>query len=150
MIREAFYELDNSSSSQFYPEELKFTQRLGLHQFEYDGHVRAGVLAKLLGKDKGDLVYWYETFTERYNKNKKCYERKRSYSTKPENVNLYEYKLLLLKKLNDTLEIAGFNVAELKSKLLNIEPVNDHCMIGIASHEGNNKQQRQIATREYE
>jgi hypothetical protein len=52
----AFCELDNSSSSQFYSEELKFTQRLGLHQFEYDGHVRAGVLANYLIKTK---AIWY-------------------------------------------------------------------------------------------
>ena len=58
-------------------EELKYTQRLNLHSYEYEPGVRAGVLAKLFGKDKGDLVYWYETFTEEYVKSKKCWKRKR-------------------------------------------------------------------------
>ena len=33
---------------------------------------------------------------------------------KPEKINLEEYKNLLLKKLKDTLEIAGFNVIDLR------------------------------------
>ena len=47
-------------------EELKYTHRLNLHSYEYEPGVRAGVLGKLLGKDKGDLVYWYDTYTEGY------------------------------------------------------------------------------------
>lgn len=39
---------------------------------------------------------------------------------KPENLNLDEYKNLLLNKLKDSLEIAGFNIADLKQEL--IEP----------------------------
>jgi hypothetical protein len=81
-------------------------------------HGRACKLGKLFGKDKGDLVYWYETYTEEYVKSKKCYKRKKSYSIKPENLNLYEYKNFILKKLKDTLEIAGFNFLELKEKLI--------------------------------
>ena len=69
MIKEAFTELD--SRHLIAEEELKYTQRLNLHSYEYKPGVRAGVLAKLLGKDKGDLVYWYETFTEEYIESKK-------------------------------------------------------------------------------
>ena len=29
-------------------------------------HVRTGILAKLLDKDKGDLVYWYKTYEKEY------------------------------------------------------------------------------------
>jgi DNA polymerase, archaea type len=75
------------------------------------------VLAKLLGKDKGDLVYWYETFTETYVKSKKSWKKKKDYSIKPENLNLDEYKELLLNKLKDSLEITGFNIDDLRSQL---------------------------------
>ena len=62
MIKEAFTELDSSRLNA--EEELKYTHRLNLHSYEYEHGVRAGVLAKLFGKDRGDLVYWYETHTE--------------------------------------------------------------------------------------
>ena len=115
LIKEAFTELDSSRLNA--EEELKYTQRLNLHSYEYEPGVRAGVLAKLLGKDKGDLIYWYETFAEEYVKSKKCWKRKRSYSVKPEKINLNEYKNLLLKKLKDTLEI-GFNMSGLRQEKL--------------------------------
>ena len=54
----------------------------------YKSYVRTGILAKLLDKDKGDLVYWYETYTEVYVKSKQCWKRKRDYSIKPENLKL--------------------------------------------------------------
>jgi Rad3-related DNA helicase len=79
--------------------------------------VRTGRLAKLLVKDKGDLVYWYETYTEEYDKRKQCWKRKKSYSVKPENLNLDTYKNLLLNKLTDTLEIAGFKMNDLMSHM---------------------------------
>ncbi len=37
----------------------------------------------------------------------------------PRNLNLQQYKFILLDKLKDTLEIAGFNVAEIHSEILN-------------------------------
>ena len=115
LIKEAFTELNSGRFNA--EEELKYTQRLNLHSYEYGHGVRAGVLAKLLGKDKGDLVYWYETYTEEYVESKKCWKRKRrSYSVKPEKINLEEYKNFLLKKLKDTLQIAGFNVNHLKQE----------------------------------
>jgi len=40
--------------------------------------VRTGALAKLLGKDKGDLVYWYDTSTEVYVKSKNAGRGKRA------------------------------------------------------------------------
>lgn len=70
-----------------------------------------GVLAKLFNKDKGDLVYWYETLPTTGNNRK-------SFHIIPRNLNLEKYKLLLLKKLSDTLEIAEFNILDLKSQLL--------------------------------
>ena len=118
MIAEAYDELDGGSIN--HPEELKFTQRLKLYPYEYKDHVRTGILAKLLDKDKGDLVYWYETYTQQYVKSKQCWKRKKGYSVKVENLNLDEYKNLLLNKLKDSLEIAGFNMATLEREL--IEP----------------------------
>ena len=44
-------------------------------------------------------------------------KRKKSYSVKPDNLNLDEYKNLLLKKLTDSLEITGFNMDDLRLQL---------------------------------
>jgi DNA polymerase, archaea type len=114
MIQEAHDELDGGSIN---PEELKFTQRLKLHPYEYEEHVRTGILAKLLDKDKGDLVHWYETYENIYVESKQCWKKKKSYSVKPDNLNLDEYKNLLLKKLADSLEITGFNMDDLRLQL---------------------------------
>jgi DNA polymerase I len=112
MIKEAYDELDNSHIN--FAEELKFTQRLMKHPYEYKGHPRIIELAKLLDKDKGDLVHWYETFTKEYVKSKQCWRRKKGYSVKSDNLNLDEYKNLLLNKLQDSLEITGFNMDDLR------------------------------------
>jgi hypothetical protein len=56
--------------------------------------------------------------TEGYVESKKCWKRKKSYSDKPENLNLEEYKNHLFKKLKDTLEIAGFDIDDLKQQEL--------------------------------
>jgi DNA polymerase elongation subunit (family B) len=114
MIQQAYDEVDGGSIN---PEELKFTQRLKLHPHEYKDHVRTGILAKLLHKYKGDLVYWYETYEDIYVESRHCWRRKKRYSVKPENLNLDEYKNVLLNKLKDSLEIAGFNMDELKLQL---------------------------------
>jgi DNA polymerase, archaea type len=113
MIKEAYDELDSGRIN--VAEELKFTQRLMKYPEEYKDHVRTGKLARLLDKDKGDLVYWYETYTEEYHKSKQCLKRKKSYSIEPgENLNLEAYKNLLLNKLKDSLEITGFNIDDLR------------------------------------
>jgi hypothetical protein len=105
-------------------EELKFTQRLTKYPDEYTEHVRTGILANLLGKDKGDLVYWYETFTEVYVKSKQCWKKKKGYSVKPENLNLDGYKELLFNKLTDSLEIAGFKMDDLRQSLTNATTIS--------------------------
>ena len=92
MIQEAYDELESGRINS--PEELKFTQRLKFHSYEYKDHVRTGVLAKLLNKDKGDLVHWYETFEDEYIESKQSWKREKSYSINPENLNLEEYKLV--------------------------------------------------------
>ena len=61
----------------------------------------------------------YGTHTEGYVESKKCWKKKRnSYSVKAEKINLEEYKNLLLEKLKDTLEIAGFNMNDLSQEKL--------------------------------
>ncbi|MGB8935122.1 MAG: DNA polymerase domain-containing protein [Candidatus Nitrosopolaris sp.] len=75
MIKEAFQELDGGQINR--AEELKFTQRLKKYPDEYKSHPRIVELAKLLEKDKGDLVYWYETSTEVYVKSKQCWKKKK-------------------------------------------------------------------------
>ena len=86
MIQEAYDELDCDRINVV--EELKFTQRLTKYPDEYTDHVRTGILAKLLDKDKGDLVYWYKTYEKEYDKSKQCWKKKKSYSVKPDNLNL--------------------------------------------------------------
>jgi DNA polymerase, archaea type len=77
MIQEAYDELYSDCIN--VAEELKFTQRLMKYPDEYKDRVRTGKLAKLLGKDKGDLVYWYETFTETYVKSKQSCKKKKDW-----------------------------------------------------------------------
>lgn len=64
--------------------------------------------------EKGDLVYWYETYEYGHVGNKQYWKRKKGYSIKPENLNLDEYKNLLLNKLTDSL---GFNMDDLRLQL---------------------------------
>jgi len=121
-MQEAYDELDGGCIDP--AEELKFTQRLKKYPDEYKDHVRTGILAKLLDKDKGDLVHWYETYTKIYVKSKQCWKRKRDYSIKPENLNLDAYNNLLFNKLKDTLEIACFNIAALERELIESNTIN--------------------------
>jgi DNA polymerase elongation subunit (family B) len=59
LLKAAFADLDNNNFNR--EQDMKFTQRLRKYLHEYDNNTWTGVLAKLLDKDKGDLVYWYET-----------------------------------------------------------------------------------------
>ena len=67
--------------------------------------------------EKGDLVYWYETYEYGYVGSKQYWKKKKGYSIKPENPNLDAYKSLLLNKLKHSLEITGFNVDDLRLQL---------------------------------
>ena len=61
-------------------------------------------------------MYWYETYMQEYVKSKQCLEKEKVYSVKPQNLNLDEYKNLLVNKLRDSLEIAGFNIAAIQKR----------------------------------
>lgn len=78
MIQETYNELDSSNIN--LAEELKFTQRLRLklYRYEYEDHVRTGIFAELFEKDKGELVYWYETYTQEYVKSKQYWKWKKA------------------------------------------------------------------------
>ena len=52
-------------------------------------------------------MYWYESSSN-----------KRGYSTKVKDLSVRKYKQILWNKIEDMLEIAGFNVAKIKQDLL--------------------------------
>jgi DNA polymerase elongation subunit (family B) len=117
LLKEAIFELDNvtSKSSKSVQTELKFTQRLKKDPSEYKEDVRTGKLGRLLVKDKGEEVHWYET-TFRDEQTKGNYSFLVPYDLK--SLNLIEYKHLLLRKLKDTLEITNMNFKQLELELL--------------------------------
>jgi DNA polymerase, archaea type len=114
LIDQAFYEL---KSGRVCHEDLAFITKLSKEPEEYKNeNDRIRVSAKMLGVHKGDTVYWYETLFESLHE--KSNKRISTYSTKPENLNLEKYKRLLLSKLNDILEITGFDMEGLRSQIL--------------------------------
>ncbi len=122
LLNEAVFDLKNN----IYPcekkieKELKFTQRLKKNPNDYNESVRTGVLGRLLEKDKGEEVYFYE-ITGIDNTTKESYSITVPSSN---NINIKKYKSLLLDKLEDTLEIAGFNTIKIRTEILeNIIPL---------------------------
>jgi len=125
MLKEAIFELDNviSKSSKSIENELKFTQRLKKDPGEYNEEVRTGKLGRLLGKDKDEEVHWYETTcTDEQTKGNYSFLVPRDLK----NLNLAEYKRLLLNKLEDTLEITNINFKQLELELVQQTLPLDH------------------------
>lgn len=94
--------------------KLKFIQRLKKYPNEYEQSVRSGRIGRLLGKDKGEEIYWYEI-------KHKDKDTEGNYSViipASENLDLDYYKRMLIDKLKDTLEITGFDVTGLRSEIL--------------------------------
>jgi ATP-dependent DNA helicase DinG len=97
LIDQAFHELESGKVSY---EDLAFVAKLSKEPEEYRSeNNRMKVLAMMLGAQKGDIVRWYETLPHTSNT--------RTFSIKPENLNLEKYKTILFSKLNDILEITG-------------------------------------------
>jgi hypothetical protein len=125
ILKESFFELENviCTSKNSIEKELKFTQRLKKYPHEYAKGVRPGILGKLLEKDKGEQVHWFET-------NAKDKETGGYFSIVTplyENINLQAYKNLLLDKLKDTLEISGFDAVAIKQEIINRTlPINSY------------------------
>jgi len=113
MMKEAFYESKEICNNRLRIEnELKFTHRLKKYVYEYAEHVRTGIIARLLEKDKGDIIHWYETVKEvKITKNGKQ-KIVKGYSITPDNLNIEYYKKALTTKLRDTLEITEIRQLE--------------------------------------
>jgi DNA polymerase elongation subunit (family B) len=106
IIREAFENLDYG---RFEAKDMQFTEQLDKNPNQYpnDKDIRVKVLGLELGAGKGELVYWYESLAN-----------KRGYSTKIKDLSVKKYKQTLWDKIDDMLEIAGYNVAKIKQDLL--------------------------------
>ena len=116
LLEEAIFELEHSIciSSNIIEKELKFKQRLKKHPNEYNKSVRAGLLGKLLEKDKGEEIYWFETNC----KNKDTNSNYSIITPSSENINLLYYKKFFVDKLKDTLEIIGLDLTNIKVAIL--------------------------------
>lgn len=117
MLNEAVFELENvmCKSPHNIQKELQFTQKLRYHPRDYKTKSKVAIVGKLLEKDKGEEVYWHGTID-------KDEQTKGNYSfnlPKPNNINLQKYISILLDKLNDTLEITGFDIIKIRSEVMN-------------------------------
>jgi hypothetical protein len=65
------------------------------------------VLGLELCEGKGELVYWYESLSN-----------KRGYSTKVKDLSVKKYKQILWDKIEDMLEIAGYDIAATEQELI--------------------------------
>lgn len=117
MLNEAVFELENviCKSPDNIQKELRFISKLKKQPDEYKTKSKFPISGKLLEKDKGEEVYYYETID-------KDEQTKGNYSVTlptPDNINLQKYKTILLDKLKDTLEITGFDIVKIRSEMLN-------------------------------
>ena len=113
LLEESFYELEEiiCKNQKKIEQELKFSQRLKKSHYEYKENVRTGVLARLLHKDKGEVVFWYEINDEDKSTNG-------TFTIKTPTsgiININKYKSYLINKLSDTLEITGLDITGLRS-----------------------------------
>jgi DNA polymerase elongation subunit (family B) len=106
VIEQAFEDLDYG---RFDPKDMQFTEQLDKspNQYPNDKDIRVKVLGLELGASKRELVYWYESLAN-----------KTGYSTKVKDLSVTKYKQILWDKIEDILEIADYNVAEIKQDLL--------------------------------
>ena len=106
VIKQAFEDLDYG---RFDAKDMQFTEQLDKspNQYSNDKEIRVKVLGLELGASKGELVYWYESLAN-----------KRGYSSKIKDLSVKKYKQILWDKIEDMLEIAGYNVTKMKQDLL--------------------------------
>ena len=105
VIKQAFEDLDYG---RFEAKDMQFTEQLDKNPSQYpnDKDIRVKVLGLEIGASKGELVYWYESLSN-----------KRGYSTKVKDLSVIKYKQLLWDKIEDMLEIAGYNNTAMEQKL---------------------------------
>jgi hypothetical protein len=103
---------------------MQFTEQLDKspNQYPNDKDIRIKVLGLELGAGKGELAYWYESLSN-----------KRGYSTKIKDLSIKKYKQILWDKIEDMLEIAGYDITKMKQDLL------DECGIGMIITSKNTK-----------
>jgi hypothetical protein len=106
VIKQVFEDLDYG---RFEAKDMQFTEQLDKspNQYPNDKDIRIKVLGLELGAGKGELVYWYESLAN-----------KRGYSTKIKDLSVKKYKQILWDKIEDMLEITGYNIAKIKQDLL--------------------------------
>ena len=106
VIKQAFEDLDYG---RFDAKDMQFTEQLDKNPNQYpnDKDLRVKVLGLELGAAKGELAYWYESLSN-----------KRGYSTKIKDLSIKKYKQILWNKIEDMLEIAGYEVGKIKQDLL--------------------------------
>ena len=106
VIKQAFEDLDYG---RFEAKDMQFTEQLDKspNQYPNDKDIRVKVLGLELDAGKGELVYWYESLAN-----------KRGYSTKVKDLSVRKYKQIFWDKIEDLLEIADYNVVEIKQDLL--------------------------------
>ena len=88
---------------------MQFTEQLDKNpnQYRNDKDIRVKALGLELGASKGELVYWYESLAN-----------SRGYSIKIKDLSIKKYKQILWNKIEDMLEIAGYEVGKIKQDLL--------------------------------
>jgi hypothetical protein len=93
----------------FDPKDLQFTEQLDKNPNQYpnDKKLRVKVLALELGTGIGEIVYWYESLSN-----------ERGYSTKVKDISIKKYKEILWDKIEDMLEIAGYEVDKIRLELI--------------------------------
>jgi hypothetical protein len=93
----------------FDPKDMQFPEQLDKspNQYPNDKDFRVKVLGLELGAGKGELVYWYESLANN-----------RGYSSKIKDLSVKKYKEILWDKIEDMLEIVGYNIAKIKQDLL--------------------------------
>jgi hypothetical protein len=103
VIKQAFEDLDYG---RFDAKDMQFTEQSDKSP-PNDKDIRVKVLCLELGASKGELAYWYESLSN-----------KRGYSTKIKDLSIKKYKQILWNKIEDMLEIVGYEVGKIKQDLL--------------------------------
>ena len=105
-IKQAVEDLDYG---RFEAKDMQFTEQIDKNPNQYpnDKDIRVKVLGLELGASKGELVYWYESLAN-----------KRGYSTKIKELSIKKYKQILWDKIENILQITGYNIAKTKQDLL--------------------------------
>jgi hypothetical protein len=106
VVKRAFEDLDYG---RFEVKHMQYTEQLDKHPNHYpnDKEIRVKVLGLELGAGRGELVYWYESLAN-----------KRGYSTKIKDLSVRKDKQILWDKIEDMLEIAGYDITKMKQDLL--------------------------------